>query len=128
MVYFHYLTVRGKISMERKEPSTFEVVHIGAELTLFKGAICERAEILRAVLAPINFKVAPVFSNSPFTWSNLAPTTGSIQPQNWCQKQPHFNGAELTLSECQTGLTRFGPIFGAKSTLLILQCTVTRRL
>lgn len=48
---------------------------------------------------------------------------GSIQPQNWCQKQPHFNGAELTLGQCQTGLTRFGPIFGAKSALLILQCT-----
>ena len=67
--------------MERKEPSTSEVAHIGAELALFKGAICERAEISGA-----------------------------------------FNGAELTLSEYQTGLTHFGPIFGAKSTLLIVQC------
>ena len=47
--------------MERKEPSTSEVAHIGAELALFKGAICERAEISGAVLAPMNFKVAPVF-------------------------------------------------------------------
>ena len=37
--------------MERKEPSTSEVAHIGAELALFKGAICERAEISGAVLA-----------------------------------------------------------------------------
>ena len=35
--------------MERKEPSTSEVAHIGAELALFKGAICERAEISGAV-------------------------------------------------------------------------------
>ena len=61
MVYFHHFTVRGKISIERKEPSTSEVAHIEAELAPFKGAICERAEILGAVLAPINFKVAPVF-------------------------------------------------------------------
>ena len=37
VVYFHYLTVRGKISMERKEPSTSEVTHVGAELAIFKG-------------------------------------------------------------------------------------------
>ena len=109
--------------MERKEPSTSEVAHIGAELALFKGAICERAEILGLFWPLLISKWPLYFSNLPFTWSTLAPTTGSIQPQNWCQKQPHFNGAELTLSEYQTGLTRFGPIFGAKSTLLILQCT-----
>ena len=42
---------------------------------------------------------------------------GQFSPQNGCQKQPHFNGAELTLSQLQTGLTRFGPFFRAKSTL-----------
>ena len=36
--------------MERKEPSTSEVAHIGAELAIFKGVICERAEILGAFL------------------------------------------------------------------------------
>ena len=36
VVYFHYLTVRGKNSTERKEPSTSEVAHIGAELAIFK--------------------------------------------------------------------------------------------
>ena len=55
VVYFHYLTVRGKISMERKEPSTSEVAHIGAELAIFKGVICERAEISGAILAPFKF-------------------------------------------------------------------------
>ena len=48
--------------MERKEPSTSEVAHIGADLAIFKGVICKRAEILGAVLAPLNSDVAPVFS------------------------------------------------------------------
>ena len=125
MVYFHYLTVRGKISMERKEPYTSEVAHIGAELALFKGAICERAEILGAVLAPINFKVAPVFFKFTLHMVQFGPYNGVDSAPKLVPKQPHFNGAELTLSEYQTGLTRFGPIFGAKSTLLILQCRST---
>ena len=56
------MTVRGQISTERKQPSTSEVAHIGAELAIFKGVICERAEISGAILAPLNSNVAPVFS------------------------------------------------------------------
>ena len=113
VVYFHYLNVRGKISMERKEPSTSEVAHIGAELALFKGAICERAEISGAVLAPINFKVAPVFFKftlhmvqfGPYNGVNSAPKLvpktapfqwGWIDPKqvpNWTHSfWPHFWG------------------------------------
>ena len=62
VVYEHYLTLRGEISIERKEPSTSEVAHIGAELALFKGVTCERVKILGAVLAPANSNVTPVFS------------------------------------------------------------------
>ena len=80
VVYFHYLNVRGKISMERKEPSTSEVAHIGAELAIFKGVICETAEILGAFLALLNSNVALVFSKlalhkvkfGPCNWVNLA--------------------------------------------------------
>ena len=62
--------------MERKEPSTSEVAHFGAELAIFKGVICERAEILGAFLAALNSNVAPVFSKlalhmvqfSPYNW------------------------------------------------------------
>ena len=49
------MTVRGKISTERKQPSSSEVAHIGAELAIFKGVICERAEISGAILAPFKF-------------------------------------------------------------------------
>ena len=46
-----------------------------------KGAICERAEILGAVLAPLNFKVAPIFFKftlhmvqfGPYNWVDSAP-------------------------------------------------------
>ena len=99
--------------MERKEPSTSEVAHIGAELALFKGAICERAEISGAVLAPINFKVAPVFFKftlhmvqfGPYNGVNSAPKLvpktapfqwGRIDPKrvpNWTHSfWPHFWG------------------------------------
>ena len=112
-MYFHYLTLRGKISIDRKEPSTLEVAHIGAELAIFKGAICERAEILGAVLAPINFKVAPVFfkfalhvaqcgpyngvdsapklvpKTAPFQWGRIDPK----RVPNWTHSfWPHFWG------------------------------------
>ena len=99
--------------MERKEPSTSEVAHIGAELALFKGAIGERAEISGAVLAPINFKVAPVFFKftlhmvqfGPYNGVNSAPKLvpktapfqwGRIDPKqvpNWTHSfWPHFWG------------------------------------
>ena len=99
--------------MKRKEPSTSEVAHIGAELALFKGAICERAEISGAVLAPINFKVAPVFFKftlhmvqfGPYNGVNSAPKLvpktapfqwGRIDPKrvpNWTHSfWPHFWG------------------------------------
>ena len=66
--------------MERKEPSTSEVAHIGSELAIFKGVICETAEILGAFLALLNSNVAPVFSKlalhkvkfGPCNWVNLA--------------------------------------------------------
>ena len=70
MVYFHYLSVRGEIGKEMKEPSTSEVAPhwswIGYFLIFF---------ILNwlwgAVFAPLNPNVAPVFSK-------LALTIGSI--------------------------------------------------
>ena len=55
MWYVFIMTVRGEISTERKQPSTSEVAHIGAELAIFKGVVCERAEILGAILAPFKF-------------------------------------------------------------------------
>ena len=105
VVYIHYLPERGEISMEREEPFTSEVAHIWAELAILGGSFV-RAEILGAVLAPLNSNVAPVFSK-------LALHMVQFGPYNWVV---HFNGAELTPSQYQTGLTRFGPIFWAKST------------
>ena len=86
-MFFPYLTVwRGKSPLLLKWPL------IGAELALFKGVICERAVISKAVLAPLNSSVAPVISKltlhvvqfGPNNWVGLA-------LKNWCQKQPHFN-------------------------------------
>ena len=50
-------------------------------MVIFKEVIYERPEILEAVLAPINSKVAPLFSKltlhmvqfSPYNWVDLAP-------------------------------------------------------
>ena len=62
--------------MGRKEPSTSAVAHIGAELAIFKGVICETAEILGAFLALLNSNVALVFSKLALhfscNWVNLA--------------------------------------------------------
>lgn len=96
-----------------KSPLLLNWTHIGAESALFKGAICERAEILGAVLAPINFKVAPVVfkftlhvvqfgpyngvdsapklvpKTAPFQWGRIDPR---LVP-NWTHSfWPHFWG------------------------------------
>ena len=96
-----------------KSPLLLNWTHIGAESALFKGAICERAEILGAVLAPINFKVAPVVfkftlhvvqfgpyngvdsapklvpKTAPFQWGRIDPK----QVPNWTHSfWPHFWG------------------------------------
>ena len=96
-----------------KSPLLLNWTHIGAESALFKGAICERAEILGAVLAPINFKVAPVFfkfalhvvqcgpyngvdsapklvpKTAPFQWGRIDPK----RVPNWTHSfWPHFWG------------------------------------
>ena len=39
-----------------KSPPLLNWLHIGAELAIFKGVICGKAEILGAVLAPVNSK------------------------------------------------------------------------
>ena len=96
-----------------KSPLLLNWTHIGAESALFKGAICERAEILGAVLAPINFKVAPVVFKftlhvvqfGPYNGVDSAPKLvpkiapfqwGRIDPRlvpNWTQSfWPHFWG------------------------------------
>ena len=96
-----------------KSPLLLNWTHIGAESALFKGAICERAEILGAVLAPINFKVAPVVfkftlhvvqfgpyngvdsapklvpKTAPFQWGRIDPK----RVPNWTHSfWPHFWG------------------------------------
>ena len=86
---------------------------IGAELAIFKGVICERAEILGAISAPLNSNVAQVFSKlafhmvqfGPYDWVDLAqklvPKTtpfqwGRIDPKpvsSWTYSfWPHFWG------------------------------------
>ena len=96
-----------------KSPLLLNWTHIGAESALFKGAICERAEILGAVLAPINFKVAPavfkftlhVVQFGPYNGVDSAPKLvpktapfqwGRIDPRlvpNWTHSfWPHFWG------------------------------------
>ena len=96
-----------------KSPLLLNWTHIGAELALFKGAICERAKILGAVLASINFKVAPVVFKftlhvvqfGPYNGVDSAPKLvpktapfqwGRIDPRpvpNWTHSfWPHFWG------------------------------------
>ena len=96
-----------------KSPLLLNWTHFGAELALFKGAIYERAKILGAVLASLNFKVAPVVfkftlhvvqfgpyngvdsapklvpKTAPFQWGRIDPK----RVPNWTHSfWPHFWG------------------------------------
>ena len=111
--------MRGETSIERKEPYTSEVAHIGAELALFKGVTCERVKILGAVLAPLNSNVTPVFSKLALHMVQF----GSHNKVDLAQK---LVPKTASLGWGRIELTRFGPIFWAKSTLFILQCRASQ--
>ena len=108
--------------MERKESSTSKETLIGAELAIFKGVICERAEIFGAVLAPLNSNVASVFFKlalhmvqfRPYNWVDLA--------QKLVPKTAPFQWGRIDPKPVPNWTHSFGPIFWAKSTLFILQC------
>ena len=88
VVYFHYLTVREKISIERKEPSTSEVALIGAELAIFKGSFVRGLKFW-----------GPFWPLLILMWLHYFPNwlfTCPIWPLQWGQY--------------------FGPLFWAKST------------
>ena len=104
-----------------KSPLLLNWTHIGAESALFKGAICERAEILGAVLAPINFKVAPAVFKFTLHVVQFGPYNGVDSAPKLVPKTAPFQWGRIDPRPVP-GLTRFGPIFGAKSALLILQC------
>ena len=97
--------------MERKEPSTSEVAHIGAELALFKGAICERAEILGAVLAPINFKVAPVFFKSTLHMVQFGPYNGVDSAPKLVPKTAPFQWGRIDPKRVPNWTHSFWPHF-----------------
>ena len=87
--------VRGEISMDRKELSTSEVAQIGAELATFKGVICGRAEILGAVLAPLNSNEGPVFSKLAFHMVQFGPYNWVDLPQKLVPKTALFQWGQI---------------------------------
>ena len=48
---------------------------------------------------------------------------GQISPKFWYQNSPISIGLNWPQKQYRSGLTRFGPIFGAELALFILQCT-----
>ena len=127
VVYFHYDCKRGKSARRGNSPLHLKWPTLELNWQFLMGSFVRGLKFRGPFWHPLNSNVAPVFSKlallmvqfGPYNWVNLA--------QKWCQKQPHFNGAELTPSQCQTGLACFGPKklnIWAKSTLFILQCTV----
>ena len=116
VVYFNYLTVRREIGTKRKRALYFwRGLTLELNWSFLKGwegwNFGGRFGPFKLQCGFSIFQIGP--SHGPIWPSQL----GRFSPKNWCQKQPHFNGAELTPSLYQTGLTRFGPIFGAKATL-----------
>lgn len=124
-----------------KSPLLLNWTHIGAESALFKGAICERAEILGAVLAPINFKVAPVVfkftlhvvqfgpyngvdsapklvpKTAPFQWGRIDPRlvpnwTHSFWPHFWGQISSFNFTVHLPLTVRITANTKISALVG----------------
>ena len=94
-----------------KSPLLLNWTHIGAESALFKGAICERAEILGAVLAPINFKVAPVFFKSTLHMVQFGPYNGVDSAPKLVPKTAPFQWGRIDPKRVPNWTHSFWPHF-----------------
>ena len=96
VVYFHYDCKRGKSARRGNSPLHLKWPTLELNWQFLMGSFVRGLKFRGPFWHPLNSNVAPVFSKlallmvqfGPYNWVNLA--------QKWCQKQPHFNGAELT--------------------------------
>ena len=95
----------------------------GAESATFWGVVFKRAKIWGGCFGYWKIQNGPsVFHIDPLHGLIWPRCKGQFSPKFWYQNSPISVGLNWPQKQYHSGLTRFGPIFGAKLALFILQC------
>ena len=95
----------------------------GAESATFGGVVFKRAKIWGGCFGYWKIQNGPsVFHIDPLHGLIWPRCKGQFSPKFWYQNSPISVGLNWPQKQYHSGLTRFGPIFGAKLALFILQC------
>ena len=98
----------------------------GAESATFGGVVFKRAKIWGGCFGYWKIQNGPrVFHIDPLHGLIWPRCKGQFSPKFWYQNSPISVGLNWPPKQYHSGLTRFGPIFGAKLALFILQCSNT---
>ena len=96
----------------------------GAESATFGGVVFKRAKIWGGCFGYWKIQNGPsVFHIDPLHGLIWPRCKGQFSPKFWYQNSPISRGLNWPQKQYRSGLTRFGPIFGAELALFILQCT-----
>ena len=95
----------------------------GAESATFGGVVFKRAKIWGGCFGYWKIQNGPsVFHIDPLHGLIWPRCKGQFSPKFWYQNSPISVGLNWPQKQYHSGLTRSGPIFGAKLALFILQC------
>ena len=95
----------------------------GAESATFGGVVFKRAKIWGGCFGYWKIQNGPrVFHIDPLHGLIWPRCKGQFSPKFWYQNSPISVGLNWPQKQYHSGLIRFGPIFGAKLALFILQC------
>ena len=95
----------------------------GAESATFGGVVFKRAKIWGGCFGYWKIQNGPsVFYIDPLHGLIWPRCKGQFSPKFWYQNSPISVGLNWPQKQYHSGLTHFGPIFGAKLALFILQC------
>ena len=95
----------------------------GAESATFGGVVFKRAKIWGGCFGYWKIQNGPsVFHIDPLHGLIWPRCKGQFSPKFWYQNSPISVGLNWPQRQYHSGLTRFGPIFGTKLALFILQC------
>ena len=113
----------GKKSVGPIQIKNTTMARYGAESATFWGVVFKRAKIGGGCFGYWKIQNGPsVFHIDPLHGLIWPRCKGQFSPKFWYQNSPISVGLNWPPKQYHSGLTRFGPIFGAKLALFILQC------
>ena len=119
---FINILIKGKNLLAPTQIKKNIMARYGAESATFGGVVFKRAKIWGGCFGYWKIQNGPsVFHIDPLHGLIWPRCKGQFSPKFWYQNSPISVGLNWPQKQYHSGLTRFGPIFGAKLALFILQ-------